>query len=220
MSIEQRDQLVYVDNGAGDEPLSTRQMNPLFSSVLEARLARRQVLKGSAGAAALGFFGLGLAGCNSDSDSDDDAGETPAADLLGFSAVAVSSADEIVVPEGYSYQVIIPWGTPILGSFPSFSVNNTGDDQAEQIGSHHDGMHFYPIDGSSEDGLLVLNHEYVEPRLMHASAQGEALSSSALPPYAGQRPADEVRKELNAHGVSVVRIVKAQTTSGVCSLTA
>ena len=64
MSIEQRDQLVYVDNGAGDEPLSTREMNPLFSSVLEARLARRQVLKGSAGAAALGFFGLGLAGCN------------------------------------------------------------------------------------------------------------------------------------------------------------
>ena len=41
MSIEQRDQLVYVDNGAGDEPLSTREMNPLFSSVLEARLARR-----------------------------------------------------------------------------------------------------------------------------------------------------------------------------------
>ena len=209
MSIEQRDQLVYVDNGAGDEPLSTREMNPLFSSVLEARLARRQVLKGSAGAAALGFFGLGLAGCHSDSDDDDDAGETPAADLLGFSAVAISTADEIVVPEGYSYQVIIPWGTPILGSFPSFSVNNTGDDQAEQIGSHHDGMHFYPINDSSEDGLLVLNHEYVEPRLMHASAQGVSLSSGATPPLVGGlRPADEVRKEMNAHGVSVVRIVK------------
>ena len=106
--------------------------------------------------------------------------------------------------------MIIPWGTPILGSFPSFSVNSTGADQAEQVGSHHDGMHFYPIDGSSDDGLLVLNHEYVEPRLMHAAAQGLALTSSALPPLVdGERPADQVRKEANAHGVSVVRIVKA-----------
>ncbi|UGV31716.1 PhoX family phosphatase [Halopseudomonas aestusnigri] len=210
MSIEQRDQLVIIDHGEGDEPLSNRQMNRLFSSVLEARLARRQLLKGSAGAAALGFFGLGLAGCKSSSSSDDNGGSPSPAPLLGFSAVAVSSADEIVVPEGYSYQVIIPWGTPILGSFPSFSVNSTGADQAEQVGSHHDGMHFYPIDGSSDDGLLVLNHEYVEPRLMHAAAQGLALTSSALPPLVdGERPADQVRKEANAHGVSVVRIVKA-----------
>ncbi|MEH6509540.1 PhoX family phosphatase [Halopseudomonas aestusnigri] len=209
MSIEQRDQLVIIDHGEGDEPLSNRQMNRLFSSVLEARLARRQLLKGSAGAAALGFFGLGLAGCKSSSSSDDNGGSPSPAPLLGFSAVAVSSADEIVVPEGYSYQVIIPWGTPILGSFPSFSVNSTGADQAEQVGSHHDGMHFYPIDGSSDDGLLVLNHEYVEPRLMHAAAQGLALTSGALPPLVdGERPADQVRKEANAHGVSVVRIVK------------
>jgi len=69
MSIEQRDQLVIIDHGEGDEPLSNRQMNRLFSSVLEARLARRQLLKGSAGAAALGFFGLGLAGCKSSSSS-------------------------------------------------------------------------------------------------------------------------------------------------------
>lgn len=108
MSIEQRDQLVIIDHGEGDEPLSNRQMNRLFSSVLEARLARRQLLKGSAGAAALGFFGLGLAGCKSSSSSDDNGGSPSPAPLLGFSAVAVSSADEIVVPEGYSYQVIIP----------------------------------------------------------------------------------------------------------------
>ncbi len=39
-----------------------------------------------------------------------------------------------------------------------------------QIGSHHDGLHYFPIDGSSEDGLLVLNHEYVEPRFTHRAA--------------------------------------------------
>ena len=209
MSNVQNDQLVIIDHGEGDEPLSTRKMNPLFSSILEARLARRQVLKGSAGAAALGFFGLGLAGCNSDSDDDDDEdGSTPPAELLGFSAVAVNSLDVITVPEGYSHQVLIPWGTPIMGGIAAFSPDNTGADQAGQIGSHHDGMHFYGIDGSSEDGLLVLNHEYVEPRFMHESAVGVALGSSGLPVFAGVRPADEVRKELNGHGVSVVRVIK------------
>ena len=122
MSNVQNDQLVIIDHGEGDEPLSTRKMNPLFSSILEARLARRQVLKGSAGAAALGFFGLGLAGCNSDSDDDDDEDETtPPAELLGFSAVAVNSLDVITVPEGYSHQVLIPWGTPIMGGIAAFS---------------------------------------------------------------------------------------------------
>ncbi|GGC86566.1 PhoX family protein [Halopseudomonas salina] len=213
MSTDMQNQLAIIDHGEGDEPLSTRQMNPLFSSILEARLGRRQILKGSAGAAAVGFMGLGLSGCLSDSDSDDDNGTAepapaPAA-LLGFSAVPVSSADTIVVPEGYSHQVLIPWGTPITGDFPAWSVNSTGADQASQIGSHHDGMHFFPINDSSEDGLLVLNHEYIEPRLMHASAQGVALSGGAVPPLVGgKRPDDEVLKEMNAHGVSVVRVVK------------
>tara|TARA_R110002124_G_scaffold245824_1_gene410963 strand:- start:598 stop:810 length:213 start_codon:yes stop_codon:yes gene_type:complete len=70
-------------------------------------LARRQVLKGSAGAAALGFFGLGLAGCKGSSSDDGDEPSSPA-ELIGFSAVAVNSEDKITVPEGYSSQVLIP----------------------------------------------------------------------------------------------------------------
>tara|TARA_R110001599_G_scaffold291176_4_gene494608 strand:- start:15550 stop:17583 length:2034 start_codon:yes stop_codon:yes gene_type:complete len=202
--------LTIIDNGEGDEPVRERSTAPLFASVLEARLDRRQLLKGSAGAAAIGFMGLGLAGCNSGSDSDDNDGTPPpAAALLGFSAVPVNSLDVITVPEGYSHQVLIPWGTPITGDFPTFSVNSTGADQASQVGSHHDGMHFFPINDSSVDGLLVLNHEYIEPRLMHARAQGVALSGGAVPPLvAGKRPADEVLKEMNAHGVSIVRVVQ------------
>ncbi|TVR06372.1 MAG: DUF839 domain-containing protein, partial [Phormidium sp. GEM2.Bin31] len=52
-----------------------------------------------------------------------------------------------------------------------------------QIGQHHDGMHFFPIEGqspdagSSQDGLLVLNHEYLEPRFLHAAAVGLTLNA-------------------------------------------
>lgn len=211
MSVDNTKDLMMIDHGDGDELVSERKLNPIFASVLEARLARRQMLKGSMGAAMLGFLGVGLAGCKSSSDSDDAESpgtSQPPAEVLGFSAVPVSLEDTIQVPEGYSYQVLIPFGTPITGSMPAFSLNNTADDQAEQIGAHHDGMHFFPIDEKSDDGLLVLNHEYIEPRFMHASAVGLELGSSTVPTYNGTRPADEVRKEMNAHGVSVVRVIK------------
>jgi hypothetical protein len=90
-------------------------------------------------------------------------------DALGFKPVAVGLTDAIVVPEGYRADVLIPLGEPITGNMPAFALENSADDQANQIGMHHDGMHFFPIDGSSEEGLLVLNPEYVEPRWMHAS---------------------------------------------------
>src|SRR5690554_4411906 len=70
---------------------------------------------------------------------------------------------------------------------------------------HHDGMHYYPIDqlqggNSSSEGLLVMNHEYIAPRHIHST--GPTYYSDGL------RPADEVRKEIAAHGVSVVHIRK------------
>jgi uncharacterized protein len=138
--------------------------------------------------------------------------------LIGFTAVAVSSADTVVVPKGYRVQTLVPWGTPITGNMPAFDpLKNTGADQASQVGSHHDGMHFFPIEGkdpyngSSSEGLLVMNHEYVEPRYMHASAVGQKLSSGAVPALVnGKRPADECRKEFNGHGVSVVHIRRGE----------
>lgn len=225
MTEKHPNRVIVVDNGNGDEPQISYTDNRPFASVLEARLGRRTVLKSSAGAAALGFMSLGLAGCLSNSSSKDKNDSTPgggengndAGPLIGFTAVSTSESDDIVVPEGYSYQVILPWGTPILGSMPAFSIDNTGEEQAMQMGSHHDGMHFFPIEGeepfegSSDEGLLVMNHEYVEPRFMHLDHIGVSLSRNAVV-MGGEngeiRDADQALKELNAHGVSVVHIQK------------
>lgn len=89
---------------------------------------------------------------------------------------------------------------------PAFAIGNSGRDQAAQVGSNHDGLHYFAIDGSSTDGLLVMNHEYVEPRLMHASAAGQKLGVNGYVLTDGKRDADEVLKEVNAHGVSIVRV--------------
>lgn len=184
----------------GDEPPSNVSSNPTFQEIVEARIDRRGFVIGGLAAAVTGLYGASLLRTSPA------AAQEAASGLLGFEPVAVSEADTVTVPAGYRVQVLTPWGTPITGSMPEFSPSNTGAEQAEQIGSHHDGLHFFPIDGSSTDGLLVMNHEYVEPRYLHAAYAGQALTTDETVLHDDTRLDDEVLKELNAHGVSVVRV--------------
>jgi secreted PhoX family phosphatase len=96
--------------------------------------------------------------------------------LLGFYAVPTGVQDSVILPKGYRTQVIAAWGEPITGSMPAFSPSASGADQAMQTGMHHDGMHFLPNDGSSADDLLVINHEYAEPRFLHAAYAGRQIA--------------------------------------------
>lgn len=186
----------------GDEPMSNHSNNPTFASILDLRLKRRTMMKGSLAAGVTAMFAApALSSLRSRA-------AAASSTMLGFKAVPVSEADTIVVPEGYTARVLIPWGEPITGTYPEYSLENTGAEQAMQVGSHHDGMHFFPIDGSSDEGLLVVNHEYVEPRYMHTAAVGMAFDSGAVPMAEEQRDADQVLKELNGHGVSIVHIRK------------
>jgi secreted PhoX family phosphatase len=187
----------------GDEPPSSRSDNPIFAEVLAARASRRDVLIGGLAAAVTAVFAPGVGGrpLAATASRPADKGDG----LLGFEAVPTSEADAVVVPEGYRVEVLVPWGTPLDGS-GAFSQAATGAEQARQVGSHHDGMHFFPLDGSSSDGLLVINHEYVEPRFLHASYAGRSFGSGEVLIEDGVRDPDEVLKEMNAHGVTIVRI--------------
>ncbi|KAA1176242.1 PhoX family phosphatase [Marinobacter salinexigens] len=200
------------------EPVVNHSDNTSFQQVLAARMGRRTVMKGTAGAALASVMGLGLVGC-SDDDDDNTAGtdtgsntDTGSSTAIEFKAVAVSTDNTVVVPEGYSAQPFLAWGTPITGSYPEYKNDgtNTGEEQEQQMGMHHDGMHFYPIDqkaggNSSTEGLLVMNHEYINQSALHANGATYDVN--------GNRPADEVRKEIAAHGVSVVHI--KQNDNGV-----
>ncbi|MBA3979317.1 MAG: Tat pathway signal protein [Alcanivorax sp.] len=196
----------------GDEPMSNYSDNRHFADIIQTRYSRRTLLKGSLGAAAIGFLGAGVAGCGGSSSSSGGA----AGPRIGFAPVPVSDQDTFVVPEGYTAEAILQWGEPITGTMPAYDLINSGEEQGMQVGSHHDGMHFFPIEGedpwtgSSEDGLLVMNHEYVEPRFMHMTAVGLSLDRNGITVLNpdNDRDADEVLKELNAHGVSVARVQK------------
>ncbi len=193
----------------GDEAPSNKSDNPTFYEVIEARASRRGFLVGGLAAAVTGLLGAGVSTRGALAQS------TAARALLGFTPVPTSEDDAIHVPAGYRAQVLARWGDPISGTMPAYRAANTGAEQAHQIGQHHDGQHFFPIEGtdpyegSSEDGLYVLNHEYIEPRFLHGEKYaGLELSSSAVVYHDGKRDDDEVLKEINAHGVAIFRIRK------------
>lgn len=115
---------------------------------------------------------------------------------LGFKAIPAGMGDKLVVPEGYTATPIAPWGDPvgIAGKMPAFKMDgsNTAEEQALQLGMHHDGLEFFPLKGSKR-GLLAINHEYTDDGLLHVGG----FNNMNL---------DKVRKAQNAHGLSVIEV--------------
>lgn len=183
--------------------------NPRFDGVLQARLSRRSILRGSVGTAAAAVFGSGaLAACGGSDDTP--APAAPTETLLGFSAVGKSLADTVVVPAGYTASVLYALGDPLTAATPAYANNGTDGDFENRAGDHHDGMEWFglsaaglPSASSVDRGLLAMNHEATTDEnrssfFLHANG-----GTSALP-----RPASEVDKELAIHGVSVVEVRK------------
>jgi secreted PhoX family phosphatase len=169
---------------------SNRSSNPSIHAVSSP--ARRRVLCGGLGVAAAQLF-AGLAGCASP--------QGPAGPRIGFKAVPVATADTLVVPEGYVAHVMAAWGEPVgvEGRMPAFrsDASNSAADQEVQMGMHHDGIHFYPLEAGaagSRHGLLVMNHEYVDDGLLHT----DGLRTWS---------AEKVKKAQAAHGVSVIEVM-------------
>ena len=150
--------------------------------------ARRSVLRSGSGLSLAALLAP-LGGCAATASG----GRGPS---LGFKSVPVSTTDQVVVPDGYTAQVLAPWGEPIgiTGNMPAFKpdASNTAAEQAVQMGMHHDGMQYFALDGSRR-GLLAINHEYTDDGLLHADGQ----NSWTL---------EKVKKAQAAHGVSVIEV--------------
>jgi hypothetical protein len=171
---------------------SNRSSNPTIHEV--SALRRRTFIHGGLAAAASGLLAP-LAGCATGGPA-----ATATGPLLGFKSVPVSTADTVTVPEGYSAQVLAPWGEAVglSGEDPAFKfdASNSAAEQEVQMGMHHDGIHFFrhPLTPDSNTaGLLVMNHEYADDGLLHPD--GMATWNAA-----------KVRKAQAAHGVSVIEV--------------
>jgi secreted PhoX family phosphatase len=176
-----------IDDGVSVNPSD----NEHFSDVLDAAVSRRSVLGGSAGLAALGLMGGAVA--TAVTACAPDPGGPPAATLLGFDAIPTSNADTVVVPDGYTAEVLIAWGDPVSNG-PAFAqdASNTAAEQAQQWGMHNDGIIYFPINGSRR-GLIVQNHEYTDDVLLFSDG-------------VANWNADKTAKSQAAHGVGIVEV--------------
>ncbi|MEQ1699795.1 MAG: alkaline phosphatase PhoX, partial [Ilumatobacteraceae bacterium] len=140
--------------------------NPHLADMIGGRLSRRGLLGGALAATIVGFVGAdflsgAVAAAHDDDDHDDDSRP-----LLGFTGISASTDATVRVPEGYTWDVLIPWGTPLFdGVTWQEDASNSAADQAKQVGFNHDGMHYFPMGEGrrgNRRGLLVLNHEYTD----------------------------------------------------------
>ena len=175
--------------------------NETLADLIPARLSRRHVLGGGLAAAAFTMLPVSAASATTTIDgneTDSTAMSGRRRSLLGFSSVVASSSDALTVPDGYVAEILIPWGTPLLSSGPAWKKDgsNTAAEQAQQVGAHHDGMHFFPLGNGKEQnrrGLLVVNHEYID-QIIHYTDGSTTMTK------------EKVDKALAGHGVSVVEI--------------
>jgi uncharacterized protein len=198
-----------------EDAVTNTSSNPEIHDIVAERLksfGRRGLFKGTAGAAALSFVGLGA--------SRPAAGQiaAPAAraarpERLGFKAVAKSLADTVSVPEGYTAKVLYRLGDPIAVNVPAYK--NDGSDSgasfAFRAGDHHDAVIYFGMDDSgrysatsSTRGLLVMNHEAITPMFLHSTGvttTGSGNDQSRTMP-------DEVLREFYLHGVSIVEVAR------------
>jgi secreted PhoX family phosphatase len=190
-----------------DDIPSNESANPHLADMIGARVSRRALFGGAAAIGLVGLLGRSTASADGASDDADDA--ILRRPLLGFTGIDPSTDDTVRVPDGYSWQVLIPWGTPLVaGVTYQEDASNTAADQAQQVGFNHDGMHYFPLESGrdgSRRGLLVLNHEYTDASQIYTAAQGSAITNDE----AGR---EKVAKALAGHGVTVVEI--RQLSSG------
>lgn len=117
--------------------------------------------------------------------------------------------DEVRMPPRYSDDTLYALGDPIARKVPDFRNDGTDDAAsfAHRAGDHHDAIQYFGLgrngrrDPSSSDrGLLCMNHEAITPAFVYPNGQTIVDGVRTVP--------EEVLREFNVHGVSVLEVVK------------
>ena len=151
-----------------------------FRTIMQQRLARRDVLSGAARLAPLLAIPPSLLA----------AGGAPARaaakSALTFRPITISGADKVVVADGHVADVLLRWGDPLFEEVPELDTATLGDPaksellnkadaaalQEKRFGYNCDYNGFFPLPGfasaAANQGLLATNHEYTDDALMFA----------------------------------------------------
>jgi len=163
-----------------------------LSSLIDARLTRRGVLGGLAGA-----YGLAVTACQSKSEVDV---AQPIDSAFNFKEISRGIDETHHVAEGHQADILIRWGDPLFDDSPEFDpYAQTAEAQRKQFGYNNDFIGFVPL--SDGRGLLCVNHEYTIRNLMLPGIVKDEVHTK-----------EQCLIELAAHGGSILEIV--QNTDG------
>ena len=104
-------------------------------------------------------------------------------DKIPFKPLLPSYADDLVLPEGFKYDVVLSWGDK-LNTTDTFGFNN-------------DYLAFFPIDGNKHDGVLWVNHEYTSEFFVSQYDKTDTAKTKTK---------QQVDAEMQSVGGSLVRI--------------
>ena len=183
------------NDGPGHNPTDNRTMG----EIIAARFSRRGFLKGSLAVSAIAATVSPIALITADN------ARAAGGSAFSFDEVEAGIDENHHVAAGYDADILLRWGDPIFADAPEFDpANQTPEAQAKQFGYNNDYVGYIPLDGSSEHGLLVVNHEYTNEHLMFPGivtiAEGEIKVADA--------DKKRVDIEMAAHGGSIVEIRK------------
>lgn len=130
---------------------------------------------------------------------------TTAANALNFTAVDKNRNDRVTVPAGYSVATLIATGDPIASGVSAYTNTGADADFTSRFGDNGAGFLYFGLVASgtgidvsnSARGLLAMNHEGITQAYLHPAGPTAP---------GGVRPAAEVVKETEAHGLSVVEV--------------
>jgi uncharacterized protein len=184
-------------------------LNPTMGDIIAYRFSRRSMLTGSLAVAAIASTVSPLALVA--------ATEAQAANATAsftFDEIDVAIGETHFVAPGYDAQVLLRWGDKVFADSPDFNpVAQTAAAQLKQFGYNNDYVGFIPLDGSSERGLLVVNHEYTNAELMFPNWAKITKDKDGKDQVEwGTHSAEQVAIEMAAHGGTVIEIARSNGT--------
>ncbi|MBJ7415347.1 MAG: PhoX family phosphatase, partial [Niveispirillum sp.] len=182
---------------------------PTFGEVVQARLGRRDILRGMLGTSAIAAFApavpVALIAGEAKAQAASAAGKQAG---FGFNFEELTrgiDAKHHVAP-GYDADVLIRWGDPLFADSPDFDpYKQTADSQLKQFGYNCDFTAFYPLpqgSSSADHGLLWVNHEYTQAEMMFPGLAPEGQDK--YPPESVTKEMVDI--EMAAHSGSIVEV--------------
>ncbi len=132
--------------------------------------------------------------------------DQPPSPLAEFEPIAATDRDELVLPDGFTYDVVIKWGDTFTRHGDRFGFNN-------------DFIGVFPL-GADDDVLLWVNHEYVSlpPAVRRVDLYGQTfdLYEQTFRMLRGHQPSlNDQKRDV---GGSVVRVRRDPVSGGWSAL--